>query len=123
MTKSPALNIALTVFLRFLLITPFNILFMAIPGMITFSLIVLIWAVSAILFTASFATPIIAIQTELVSLSFWSVLATFSTSLFAFFASVFLGIITFLISKHFVFYIFDYIKWNYKFLFKSSKLT
>ena len=121
MTKSPLLQFALQSFLRFLLIAPFNVVFIAIPGLITSVLIILIWTITLILFAASFATPVVAFQTELVALSFWSFLVTFSSSLFAFFVSICLGIVIFFISKYFCLYIFDYAKWNYKFIFKSSK--
>jgi hypothetical protein len=121
MTKSSQLNLVLESLLRFLFITPFTVIFIAVPGLVTLAAIVLIWSLTLILFAATFATPIVAFQTDLVSLSFWSALAIFSTSFFAFFASFFMGVIIFFVSKYFAFYMFDYVRWNYKFIFTPSK--
>lgn len=121
MIKSAPFNFTLRLFVRLLLIAPLNIFIIAIPSLITLVTIVLLWSLTFSLFAASFTIPAIAFQTELVSLSFWSILATFFTSFFTFFASIALGLIVFFISKHFYTYMFDYIRWNFNFIFKDLK--
>ncbi len=123
MTTPPLLNFALNTILRFLLITPFNIVLIIIPGLVTFILILATWSVVFFLFAASIATPILAFQTELFYLSIWSIVATISSSLFSFFSSIFLGFIIFVISKHFFLFVVDYIVWNIKYIFKYKKAT
>lgn len=123
MTKSPYLNFALNSFLRFLLLAPFNFFIIAFPALITFTLILLVWAVALTLFAASFTLPFWVSQTEFISLTFWSALATFSTSIFSFFASIALGLAIFFISKHFSIYMYNYIRWNLNYIFRHPKAT
>jgi len=122
MTKSVLLHsAALRSFLRFLVITPFNLFMIAFPGLIVFALLILLWILVLALFSAGLAAPFVAFQTELAYLSFWMFTAIFSTSLFAFFFSICLSFLVFFISKHFAIYILSYLHWNYRFIFQSQK--
>lgn len=118
MIKFPPFHSALRFFFRFLAITPFNIFIIAIPGLIVFGLLTLAWAAILTLFSIGIAAPVVAFQTELISLSFWMATAVFSTSLFAFFFSVVLSFLFFFITKHFSIYILSYLRWNFNFIFQ-----
>lgn len=120
MIKTRTLHFALHSFLRFLLIAPFNILIIAIPGLITFGLIFLTWTLAIALLAIGFGTPVVAFQTELIFSSIWMATAVFSTSLFSFFMSICIGIFVLYISKHFTIYILSYLYWNFRFIFKKK---
>ena len=122
MIKSELLHsTAFRTILRFLLIAPFNIFIIAIPGLVTFGLILLAWALVIGLLSITLATPVIAVQTELIFLSFWTTTAVFSTSLFAFFMAICLSFFVFYATKHFAIYMLDYLNWNLRFIFQKKK--
>lgn len=121
MTKSPNLNFAIQSLYRLVLVLPFNLIFFLVPGLITFTVILTFWTITSALLIFTFLGPTVALQTDLLSLSTWTIVATFSTALFALFASIFIGSITFYITKSFSSYVIQYIVWNFKFIFQIQK--
>lgn len=110
--------------LRFLLMAPFNLLLIALPSLILLALLLTTWMIVFALFSFSFASPVIAVQTELISLSAWMLLAFASTSFFSFCAAISLSFILFYISKKFLIFMLEYIYWNWRFVLqKPASLT
>lgn len=109
-------GLALNVLLRLLVIAPFNLFFLFIPGIVIFSLLAAGWSVAVATGSAGFAVlwqlPTIAS----LSTSFWLSVAGLSASIGLFGLGLLGGLIMFFITKYIVLGLISYLQWNLKFV-------
>jgi len=109
-------EMALRVVGRLLILAPFNILVLFIPGVIVFSLLVSAWSVAAGLGGAGIGVLSASFFIGLFTQSGWAIVACLAAGLGILGLAVLSGLVSFLISKALVLATMDYLKWNLKFV-------
>jgi uncharacterized membrane protein len=115
-TQKLNFNQALPILVRFILMLPFNVFIIFVPGFLFLALIISLWALVFALIGGGPALIVTAFQTGLMALSFWLSTSLFSISLFALCFSVVLGFTMVFLTKHFVLFVVNYLQWNFHFI-------
>lgn len=110
------MKLALKVVIRLLVLAPFNLIVLFIPGMIVFGLLVGGWGAAIGLGGASLGVLGFMPQAASLSLSVWAWIAGFSLSLTLLGVAVLLGMVMFMISKYLLIGLISYLQWNVKFV-------
>jgi uncharacterized membrane protein len=101
---------------RLILLAPFNLVVIFIPGAIVFSFVVAGWSVATGLTAACFGIFAVAGKVGLLGFSSWTSIAVGSASMAVLGAGVLFAIVMFLLTKWILLALISYLQWNLKFV-------
>lgn len=118
--KSPEtrfqLDTALRVIGRLIVLAPFNLIVLFIPGILVFSFLFAGWSVAAAIGSASLGLMAFGLKMGLFAFSFWASLALGSASLTLLGMGIFTGLLMFAMTKYVILGLIGYLQWNLKFV-------
>ena len=109
-------KLALNIIARLLIIAPFNLIVLFIPGIMIFSFLTTGWAIALAMGSISMALLWMLPTVGALALSGWAWIAGISASFGFIGLCVLTGIVMFLITKYILLALISYLQWNLKFI-------
>ena len=100
---------------RLIVLAPFNLIVLFIPGILIFAFLVTGWSMAVALASVAFAIVASAFKIGIIGLTFWVFLALGAGSLGALGLAVVFALLMFVMTKQIVLGLIGYLQWNLKF--------